>query len=92
MSKFFEQLRRWLAVTGLTIGASSFYAVIPAAFIRYFFDLDPETYGERLTLFVWLPFFIFLIIFFYPRARKLLRAPDTQEGEKNTRKKERGQV
>lgn len=76
MSKFFEQLRRWLAVTGLTLCASSVYAVIPAALIRYIFDLDPEIYGERLILFVWLPIFIIFAIFFYPRARKLLRSPD----------------
>ncbi|MFZ6727271.1 hypothetical protein ACO0K2_17405 [Undibacterium sp. MH2W] len=72
MRIFIEQLRQWLVVMGVTLCASSFYAVIPAALVRYFFDLDPEVYGWKLALFIWLPIFSVLAIFFYPRVRKHL--------------------
>lgn len=70
----FEKLRQWVIVIGITLVASSFWAMVFTGIVRYLFDIDAEIYGGRLVLFVWLPIGITLAVFLFPRFRKSLES------------------
>jgi Na+/proline symporter len=68
-SRTFERIRKWVALTCLTIGASIFWGALFAGLVKYAFDLSQEQ--ARVIL---IPAAIAVSAYLYFNRHKLARA------------------